>query len=55
MPEIILPGAEEQEEEEEEEEREVLTLCSRGLRSRGPVILMEGEPVGEPVMAEEVR
>ena len=42
MPETIPPGTEEQEEEEEEEA--VLALCPRGLRSRGPAILAEGEP-----------
>ena len=47
MPEVVPAGAEKPEEEEEEEEREVLTLRSRGLRSRGPTILVEGEPVGE--------
>jgi len=55
MPKVVPAGAEEQEEEEEQEEGRVLTLRSRGLRSRGPVILAEGRPVGEPVMAEEVE
>ena len=54
MPEVVPPGVEEQEEEEEEEEA-VSSLRSRGLRSRGPVILAEGKPVGEPVMAEGVE
>ena len=53
MPEVIPPRAEEQEEEEEEES--VPTLRSRGLRSRGPAILAEGEPAGESVMAEGVE
>ena len=48
MPEVIPPGAEEQEREKEEEEDEAVpTLHSRGLRSRGPAILAEGEPTGE--------
>ena len=50
MPEVIPPGAEEQ--EEEEEEVAALTLCPRGLRSRGPAILAKGEPIGESTMAE---
>ena len=54
MPEVVSPGVEEHKEEEEEEE-EVPILRSRGLRSRGPVILEEGELVGEPVMVEEVE
>ena len=53
MPEVVPAGAEQGEEEEEEEE--VPVLRSRGLRSRGPVILEEGELAGEPVMAEEVE
>ena len=48
MPEVVLPGVEEQEEEEEEEEEAVPSLHSHGLRSRGPAILVEGEHVGEP-------
>ena len=56
MPEVILPGAERQEEEEEEEEGEATpTLRPRGLCSRGPVILAEGEPAGESAMAEGVK
>ena len=51
MLEVIPPGAEKQEEEEEEEEAAV-TLHPQGLRSRGPVILAEGEPAGESTMAE---
>ena len=54
MPKVVPPGVEEQGEEEEEEE-EVPVLRSRGLRSRGPVILEEGELANEPVMAEEVE
>jgi len=54
MPEVVPPGVEEHGEEEEEEE-EVPVLRSRSLRSRGPVILEEGELAGEPVMAEEVE
>ena len=53
MPEIIPPGAEEQEEEEEKEAAP--TLHPRGLRSRGPAILAEGEPVVESTMAEGVE
>ena len=53
MPKVVPPGVEEQGEEEEEEE--VPTLCSRGLRSRGPAILEEGELVGEPIVAEEIE
>ena len=51
MPKIIPPGTEEREEEEEEEEV-VLTLRPRGLHSRGPAILAEGEPAGQSVVAE---
>jgi len=54
MPKVVLFGVEEQGDEEEEEE-EVPVLRSRGLRSRGPVILEEGELAGEPVMAEDVK
>ena len=54
MPKIVPLGIEEQGEEEEEEE-EVPILRPRGLRSRSPVILEEGELAGEPVMAEEVE
>jgi len=50
MPKVVPPGVEELGDEEEEEE-EVLVLRSRGLRSRGPVILEERELTGEPVMA----
>ena len=50
MPEVVPPGAEEH--EEEEEEVAALTLCPRGLRSRGPAILIEGEPSSESTMAE---
>ena len=56
MPEVILPGAEEQEREEEEEEEEAVpTLRSRGLHSRGPAILAKGEPAGESTMAEGAK
>ena len=54
MPNLVPPGVEEQREEEEEEE-EVLVLRSRDLRSRGPVILEEGEFANEPIMAEDVE
>ena len=50
MPEVVPPGVEGQREEEEEE---IPLLRPRGLRSRGPVILEEGELAGEPIMAEE--
>ena len=40
MPKVVPPGIEEQGAKEEEEE-EILVLRSRGLRSRGPVILEE--------------
>ena len=52
--EVVPPGVEEQGEEEEEEE-EVPVLHSCGLRSRGPVILEEGELADEPIVAEEVE
>ena len=55
MPEVVPPGTEEREEGEEEEKETVPTLPSRGLRSRGPVILAEGEPADESVMAEGVE
>jgi len=55
MPEVVPPGAKEQEKEEEKEEEAVPTLRSRGLRSRGPAILAEGEPAGESVMADVVE
>ena len=42
MPKVVPSSVEEQGEEEEEEE-EVPILHPRGLRSRGPVILAEGE------------
>ena len=51
MPEVVPSSVEEQWEEEEDEE-EVPLLCPHGLRSRGPVILEEGELASEPVMAE---
>ena len=54
MPKVVPLGIEEQGKEEEEEE-EVPNLRSRGLRSRYPVILEEGEFADEPVMAEEVE
>ena len=54
MPIVVPPGIEEQGNEEEEEE-EVPVLHSRGLRSRGPEILEEGEFTDEPVMTEEVE
>ena len=50
MPEIISSGTEEQKEEEEEEA--VLALRPRGLRSRGPVVLMEVEPTCQSTVAE---
>ena len=54
MPKIVPPSIKEEGNEEEEEE-EVPVLRSRGLSSRGPVILEEGELAGEPVVAEEVE
>jgi len=54
MPKVVPSSVEEQGNEEEEEE-EVPVLRSRGLRSRGPVILEEGKLAGEPVVAEEVE
>jgi len=54
MPKVVPPGVEENGEEEEEEE-EVLVLCSHSLRSRGPVILEEGELADKPIVAEEVK
>ena len=54
MPKIIPHGAEEQEVEEEEEEA-APTLRPRGLRSRDPTILAEGEPAGESAMAKGVE
>jgi len=53
LPEVIPPGAEEQEDEEEEEA--VPTLHPRGLHSRGPAILTEGEPTGESTMAKGAK
>ena len=47
MPKVVPSGVEEQGEEEEEGE-EVPVLRSRGLRSRGPMILEEGEFADEP-------
>ena len=44
MPEAVPSGVEEQREEEEEEE-EIPLRRPRGLRSRDPVILEEGEPL----------
>ena len=41
-------------EEEEEEEEAIPTLRSRGLHSRGPAILAEGEPTGESPITEGV-
>ena len=52
MPEVVPSGIEEQREEEEEE---IPPLRPRGLRSMGPMILEEGELVGEPAMVEEVE
>ena len=52
MLEVVPSGVEGQREEEEEE---IPLLHPRGLRSRGPVILEEGELAGEPVMAEEAE
>ena len=54
MPKVV-PSSVEEQEEEEEDEKEVPILRPRGLRSRGPVILEEGELAGEPIMAEEVK
>jgi len=54
MPIVVPPGIKE-EGNEEEEEKEVPVLRSRGLSSRGPVILEEGKLAGEPVVAEEVE
>ena len=54
MPKVVPSSVEEQGEEEEEEEK-VPIIHPRGLRSRGPVILKEGELAGEPVMAEKVE
>jgi len=52
MPKVVPSSVEQQGEEEEEE---VPILRPRGLRSRGPMILEEGELASEPVMAEEVE
>ena len=52
MSEAVPSGVEEQREEEEEEE-EIPLLRPRGLRSRGPVILEEGELADEPATIEE--
>jgi len=52
MPEVVPSGVEGQREEEEEE---IPLLHPRGLRSRGPMILEEGELAGEPIMAEEAE
>ena len=49
MPKVIHLGAEEQEGEEEEEEEAIPTLHPRGLRSRCPAILAEGEPAANPL------
>ena len=54
MPEVVPSGVEGQREEEEEKE-EIPLLRPRGLHSRSPVILEEGELVGEPIMAEEAE
>ena len=54
MPEVVPSSVEEQREEEEDEE-EVPLLRPRGLRSRDPLILEEGELAGELAMAEEVE
>ena len=54
MPEIIPPGTKEQKEEEKEEEA-VLTLRPRGLRSRGPTILVEREPADQSAVVEGVE
>jgi len=53
MPEKIPHDAKEQEEEVEEEA--VPTLHPRGLRSRGTVILAEGEPTRQSIMAEGAK
>ena len=53
MAKVVPPSVEKQGDKEEEEEAPVLR--SRGLRSKGPVILEEGELAGELVMAEEVE
>ena len=52
---IVAPSSVEEQENEEEEEEEVPVLRSRSLRSRGPVILEEGEFTDELVMAEEIE
>ena len=49
MPEVVPPSVEKHEEEE------VPVLRSRDLRSRGPVILEEGELTDKPILAEEVE
>ena len=54
MPEVVPSGVEGQREEEEEEE-EIPPLRPRGLRSRGPMILEEGELADEPATAEEAE
>ena len=53
MSEVAPSGVEEQREEEKEEK--IPPLRPRGLRSRGPMILEEGELADEPDTAEEVK
>ena len=54
MPEAVPSSVEEQREEEEEEE-EIPLRRPHGLRSRGPVILEEGELVDEPTTTDEAE
>jgi len=51
MSEVVPSGVEEQRDEEEEEE-EIPPLRPRSLRSRGPMILEEGELADEPATTE---
>ena len=53
MSEVVPSGVEEQREEEEDEE-EIPPFRPRGLRSRGPMILEEGELADEPATTEAV-
>ena len=52
--ETVPSGVEEQREEAEEEDDAPL-VRSRGLRSRGPVILEEGELADEPIATDEAE
>jgi len=54
MSEAVPYGVAEQREEEEEED-EILLVRPRGLRSRGPVILEEGELTDEPTTTDEAE